>query len=68
MAHGLPFPYRSNSHEAYTRAGTPYAQFTVEHFTPLFVTLGPATDPTGPVTTAVDGFAIGLAKRSFQSV
>ena len=25
-----------------------------------------ATDPTAGVTTAVDGFFIGLAKRSFQ--
>ena len=51
-----------------TRApGMPYAHPTVEHFTPLFVTLGAATDPTAPVTTAVDGFAIGLAKRSFQA-
>jgi 4,5-DOPA dioxygenase extradiol len=51
-----------------TRApGMPYAHPTAEHFTPLFVTLGAATDPTAPVTTAVDGFAIGLAKRSFQA-
>jgi 4,5-DOPA dioxygenase extradiol len=47
--------------------GMPYAHPTVEHFTPLFVTLGAATDPTAPVTTAIDGFSIGLAKRSFQT-
>ncbi|GAA1038554.1 class III extradiol ring-cleavage dioxygenase [Virgisporangium ochraceum] len=47
--------------------GMPYAHPTVEHFTPLFVTLGAATDPTGPVTTAIEGFSIGLAKRSFQT-
>jgi 4,5-DOPA dioxygenase extradiol len=47
--------------------GMPYAHPTVEHFTPLFVTLGAATDPTAPVTTAIDGYAIGLAKRSFQA-
>ncbi|HLL64669.1 MAG TPA: class III extradiol ring-cleavage dioxygenase [Micromonosporaceae bacterium] len=46
--------------------GMPYAHPTVEHFTPLFVTLGAATDPTAPVTTTVDGYFIGLAKRSFQ--
>lgn len=46
--------------------GMPYAHPTVEHFTPLFVTLGAATDPTGPVTTAIDGYSIGLSKRSFQ--
>ena len=51
-----------------TRApGMPYAHPTVEHFTPLFVTLGAATDSSAPVETAVDGFAIGLAKRSFQA-
>jgi 4,5-DOPA dioxygenase extradiol len=46
--------------------GMPYAHPTVEHFTPLFVTLGAAADPTAPVTTAIDGYALGLAKRSFQ--
>jgi 4,5-DOPA dioxygenase extradiol len=51
-----------------TRApGMPYAHPTVEHFTPLFVTLGAASDPEAPVTTTVDGFFIGLAKRSFQA-
>jgi len=51
-----------------TRApGARYAHPTVEHFTPLFVTLGAATDPTAGVTTAIDGFAMGLAKRSFQA-
>ena len=51
-----------------TRApGMPYAHPTVEHFTPLFVTLGAATDPEAPVTTTVDGFFLGLAKRSFQA-
>ena len=51
-----------------TRApGMPYAHPTVEHFTPLFVTLGAATDPEAAVTTTVDGFFIGLAKRSVQT-
>ena len=51
-----------------TRApGMPYAHPTVEHFTPLFVSLGAATDPTAPPTTAIDGYAIGLAKRSVQA-
>jgi 4,5-DOPA dioxygenase extradiol len=51
-----------------TRApGMPYAHPTVEHFTPLFVTLGAATDPGAPVTTTVDGYFVGLAKRSFQA-
>ena len=46
--------------------GMPYAHPTVEHFVPLFVTLGAATSPDGPVETAVEGFQFGLAKRSFQ--
>lgn len=51
-----------------TRApGMPYAHPTVEHFTPLFVTLGAVADPTAPVTTAIDGYFIGLARRSFQT-
>lgn len=51
-----------------TRApGVRYAHPTVEHFTPMFVTLGAATDPTAPVTTAIDGYAMGLSKRSFQA-
>ncbi|MGB2718319.1 MAG: dioxygenase, partial [Rhodococcus sp. (in: high G+C Gram-positive bacteria)] len=43
----------------------PYAHPTVEHFTPLFVTLGAAENPEAPVTTAITGFQFGLAKRSF---
>ncbi|WP_369134680.1 dioxygenase [Modestobacter sp. I12A-02662] len=51
-----------------TRApGMPYSHPTVEHFTPLFVTLGAATDPEAPVTTAIEGYAMGLSKRSFQA-
>lgn len=46
--------------------GMPYAHPTVEHFTPLFVALGAATDPAAPPTTVIDGFQMGLAKRSFQ--
>ena len=46
--------------------GMPYAHPTVEHFTPLFVTLGAATDPSGPVETTIDGYAMGLSKRSLQ--
>jgi 4,5-DOPA dioxygenase extradiol len=51
-----------------TRApGMPYAHPTVEHFTPLFVTLGAATDPTAPPATRIDGYALGLAKRSVEA-
>ena len=50
-----------------TRApGMPYAHPTVEHFTPIFVTLGAAADPTQPVTTTLDGYSVGLSRRSFQ--
>ena len=37
-----------------------------EHYTPLFVALGAGND-TSPVQTTFDGYAIGLAKRSFQT-
>lgn len=46
--------------------GMPYAHPTVEHFTPLFLTLGAATEPDAPPTTALDGFWWGLARRSIQ--
>ncbi len=45
--------------------GMPYAHPTVEHFTPLFVTLGAASGPARPITV-IDDFQMGLAKRSFQ--
>jgi 4,5-DOPA dioxygenase extradiol len=47
--------------------GLAYAHPTVEHFTPLFITLGAAADPTAAVTTTIDGYAVGLSKRSFQT-
>jgi 4,5-DOPA dioxygenase extradiol len=46
--------------------GMPYAHPTVEHYTPLFVTLGAASDPQAPPLTAIDGFAMGLSKRSIE--
>ncbi len=46
--------------------GMPYAHPTVEHFTPLFVTLGAATDPEAARLTVIDDFQFGFAKRSFQ--
>jgi len=48
--------------------GMPYAHPTVEHFTPLFVTLGAAADPAAPPATVIDGYFLGLAKRSVQVV
>jgi len=50
-----------------TRApGMPYAHPTVEHFAPLFVTLGAASTPDAAPDFTIDGFFYGLAKRSFQ--
>ena len=46
--------------------GMPYAHPTVEHYSPLFVTLGAATDPGSPGTQVIDGFWMGLSKRSLQ--
>lgn len=46
--------------------GMPYAHPTVEHFSPLFVTLGAAHAPDAPVAPTVEGFWMGLSKRSFQ--
>jgi 4,5-DOPA dioxygenase extradiol len=46
--------------------GMPYAHPTVEHYTPMFVTLGAATDPSEPPKIIIDDFQMGLAKRSFQ--
>jgi 4,5-DOPA dioxygenase extradiol len=50
-----------------TRApGMPFAHPTVEHYIPLFITLGAAFAPEKPVTTTVEGYMMGLSKRSFQ--
>jgi 4,5-DOPA dioxygenase extradiol len=46
--------------------GMPYAHPTVEHYTPLFVTLGAATDPEEPGEQLFEGFWMGLSKRSLK--
>ena len=46
--------------------GMPYAHPTVEHYSPLFVTLGAATDPGEPGSQVIDGFWMGLSKRSLE--
>lgn len=46
--------------------GMPYAHPSVEHLTPLFVTLGAATTPGEPGEQVIDGFWLGLSKRSLQ--
>ncbi len=52
--------YRTNA------PGMPYAHPTVEHYTPLFVTLGAATTADEPGIQVIDGFWMGLSKRSLQ--
>ena len=46
--------------------GLPYAHPTVEHYTPLFITLGAATDAGEPPSTMIEGYQFGLSKRSLQ--
>lgn len=46
--------------------GMPYAHPTVEHFTPLFIALGAATDPESAPKTVIDDFQFGFAKRSVE--
>ena len=46
--------------------GMPYAHPTVEHLSPLFVTLGAATDPGTAPDVVIDGYWMGLAKTSIQ--
>jgi 4,5-DOPA dioxygenase extradiol len=46
--------------------GMPYAHPTVEHFAPLFVTLGAATDPESASRQVITGYFMGLSKRSVQ--
>ncbi|WP_430335632.1 dioxygenase family protein [Rhodococcus sp. ACT016] len=46
--------------------GMPYAHPTIEHFAPLFVTLGASSNPEQAAKQVIDGFWLGLAKRSIQ--
>ena len=48
--------------------GMPYAHPTVEHFTPLFISLGAASTPDSIAKTKIDGYFMGLSKRSFEVV
>ncbi len=47
--------------------GMPYAHPTIEHFAPIFVTLGAAGRPEDEPNFTIDGFWFGLAKRSFEA-
>lgn len=44
--------------------GMPYAHPTVEHFTPLFITLGASQTPDQVPKTLIEGYFMGLSKRS----
>lgn len=46
--------------------GMPYAHPTTEHLAPLFVALGAATVVDEEPASKIDGFWMGLAKRSLQ--
>jgi 4,5-DOPA dioxygenase extradiol len=48
--------------------GMPYAHPTVEHLSPLFVTLGAGTAPDTAPSVIIDGYFYGLAKRSIEVV
>lgn len=44
--------------------GMPYAHPTVEHFTPLFITLGASASIEEAPKTLINGYFLGLSKRS----
>ena len=46
--------------------GMPYAHPTIEHFAPMFLTLGASCDPEQAPDQPIEGFWMGLSKRSFQ--
>ena len=48
--------------------GMPYAHPTIEHFAPLFVALGASENPEQVPRQVIDGYWMGLAKRSIQLV
>ena len=47
--------------------GMPFAHPTVEHFAPLFVTLGAAVRPDDAPRTTIEGYFYGLSKRSLEA-
>lgn len=48
--------------------GMPYAHPTVEHFIPLFITLGASAAADKAPETLIDGYFMGLSKRSFAAI
>jgi 4,5-DOPA dioxygenase extradiol len=47
--------------------GMPYAHPTIEHFAPMFLTLGASGSPEKAPEQPIDGFWMGLSKRSFHT-
>jgi 4,5-DOPA dioxygenase extradiol len=45
--------------------GMPYAHPTIEHFAPMFLTLGASSNPGQRAEQPINGFWMGLSKRSF---
>lgn len=50
----------------YLAPGMPYAHPTVEHLSPIFVTLGASSDVNQAPDVVIDGYWMGLAKTSIQ--
>jgi 4,5-DOPA dioxygenase extradiol len=48
--------------------GMPYAHPTIEHFSPLFVALGASAEPGQSPKEVIDGYWMGLAKRSIELI
>jgi 4,5-DOPA dioxygenase extradiol len=48
--------------------GMPYAHPTIEHWSPLFVALGASGDPGQSARQVIDGYWMGLAKRSIELI
>ena len=48
--------------------GMPYAHPTIEHFAPIFVTLGAAARPDDAPDFTIEGYFLGLSKRSFEAL
>jgi 4,5-DOPA dioxygenase extradiol len=46
--------------------GLPFAHPTVEHFAPIFISLGAGSDAEKSPEMKIDGYWMGLAKRSFE--
>ena len=45
--------------------GALYAHPTVEHLAPIFITLGAAANPGEGIESSIEGYWMGLSKRSF---